>query len=62
MPKQQSKNTINRIQGNLSPQEPSLSATESPEYFNTVETQGKNLINNFLKMKEVLEEERKKIT
>jgi hypothetical protein len=51
---QRLKNTINKIQGNMVPLEPSYPAIASPEYPNKTEPQFNDLISNLLKMIETL--------
>lgn len=57
IPKLQCKNTVNNVQGNMSPPKPSQPITARLEYFNTPETQESNAKTNFITIIDVLKDE-----
>lgn len=54
MPKALCNDTVNNIQGNVAPPEPTYPMTARPEYSSAAEVQENDLKGNFLKMIEIL--------
>lgn len=54
MPRCQQKNTVNNIQGNMQSSEPSYPTNVSREYFNIAKSQEKDVVNNYMKMLDIL--------